>query len=185
LYWPRFAVVNRGHLTGKEDVIYILALILLPPLLVFGVYHLSLWCNVMAIQGRVFWRRVALASAISHLLLVIGFFLFSYVDYRLNRNISGAAAAFDMFLFNRSPFWSLLLLFDTAAMVLLLGVFGALDWLGISIGITLSLTSGIVLLAGTLQWYWIGGAIGAGLERLWSGLKGPDDEPGSDRAGWL
>ncbi len=166
-------------------MIYGFAVILLPPLLVFGVYHLSLWFNVMDIQGRVFWRRVALASAISHLLLAVGFFVFSYMDFRLTTNIAGSAQAFDAFLFNRSPFWSLLLVFDTGAMVVVLGVFGALDWLGISLGFTVPLTAGIVLLAGTLQWYWVGGAIGAGFERLWSGLKGPEDEPGGDRPGWL
>lgn len=166
-------------------MIYVLAVVLLPPLLVFGIYHLSLWFDVMAIQGRVFWRRVALASAISHLLLAIGFFLFTYTSYRLNANIPGSAQAFGAFLFNQSPFWSLLLIFDTVAMVMLLGVFGALDWLGISFGITVPITTGIVFLAGTLQWYWIGGAVGAALERLWSGLKGPDDEPGDGRAGWL
>ncbi len=185
MYWPRFAAVNRGHRTGKGEIIYVLAVILLPPLLVFGIYHLLLWFNVMAINGRVFWRRVALASAVSHVLLVTGFFLFSYMDYRLHVNIAGTPQAFDAYLFNQSPFWSLLLVCDTAAMVVLLGVFGALDWLGISFGTTVALTAGIVLLAGTLQWYWIGGVIGAGLERLWSGLKGPEDEPGSDRTGWL
>jgi len=166
-------------------VIYIFAASLLPPLLVFGVYHMSLWFNVMDIRGRIFWRRVALASAISHLLLAGGFFLFSYMDFRLNTTIAGSAQAFDASLFNQSPFWSLLLIFDTGAMVLLLGVFGALDWLGISFGFTVPLTAGIVLLGGTLQWYWVGGAIGAAFERLWSGLKGPEDEPGGDRSGWL
>ena len=166
-------------------MIYVLAAVLLPPLLVFGVYHLSVWFNVRGIGRDVFWRRVALASAISHLLLAIGFFCFSYFDYRLNGNIAGTPQRFDDFLFNRSPFWSLLFVFDTLAMGVLLGVFGALDWLDIRFGMTVPLTTAIVGLVGTLQWYGVGGAIGAGVERLWSGLKGPEDEPGDEPRGWL
>ncbi len=113
------------------------------------------------------------------------FFCFSYFDYRLNGNIAGTPQRFDDFLFNRSPFWSLLFVFDTLAMGVLLGVFGALDWLDIRFGMTVPLTTAIVGLVGTLQWYGVGGAIGAGVERLWSGLKGPEDEPGDEPRGWL
>ncbi len=164
---------------------YAVAVVLLSPLLVFGVYHLSLWFNVMGIRTRVFWRQVALASAIAHLLLVIGFFVFTYVDYRLNANIAGAVGVFDVFLFSRSPFWSLVSVFDTVAMVVILGTFGTLDWLGIDFGTTVPVTAGIILLVGTLQWYWIGGAIGGAFERLWAGLKGPEDDPQDGPADWL
>ncbi len=163
---------------------YVLALVVLPPLFVFGIYHLSLWLNVAGIRSRVFWRRVALASAISHGVLALGFFLFSWLDYRMSGDIAGVNQSFESFLFNTSPFWSLMSVFDTIAMVVLLGVFGTLDNLGVGFGPVVGLTAAVVFLVGTLQWYWVGGSIGAAFERLWSGLKGPDDDPGGGRP-WL
>jgi hypothetical protein len=38
------------------------------------------------------------------------------------------------------------------------------------------ITMAIIYTLGTVQWYWIGGAIGALLERFWSGLKTGDEE---------
>ena len=69
-----------------------------------------------------------------------------------------------------------MLVFDTVPTVVLLGVFGVLDRFSISFLPVIPLTFGIVLLAGTIQWYWVGGGIAAACERLWSGLKTPDDE---------
>lgn len=155
-------------------MVYAFALFLLPPLLIFGIYHLTLWLNVLGIRGMVFWRRVALASAIAHVFLAAGLFLFSYLDYRANAALVGQA--FDTFFFNRSAFWHVMLVFDTVPTVVLLGVFGVLDRFSISFLPVIPLTFGIVLLAGTIQWYWVGGGIAAACERLWSGLKTPDDE---------
>jgi hypothetical protein len=156
----------------------VLALGLLPLLLVFGVYHLSLWMNLLRVRSMVFWRRTALASAVSHVAFSAGLFLFSYLDYRANGAIAGPGLAFDAFLFTRPLFWSLLALFDTLGMLLLLGLFGLLEGVPIRPGITVWLTIGTVLVVGTVQWYWIGGGIGAVVERLWSGLKGPDEDDG-------
>ena len=44
-----------------------LASFVLPPLFVFGVYHLMTWFNVLRINERVFWKRVAISSAVSHM----------------------------------------------------------------------------------------------------------------------
>src|SRR5215475_9996148 len=90
-----------------------LASFLLPPLFVFGIYHLLTWFNVARINERVFWKRVAIASAVCHVLLASGFFVFSYVDAR--------DVNFGIYLFNRSNFWKLMTIFDTAAMLLLFG----------------------------------------------------------------
>jgi len=157
-------------------MLYILAIVLLPPLLVFGVYHLALWVDLARVRSRAFWQRLATASAVSHVLLAIGFFLFSYLDYRINGSVRNAGLAFDAYFFDRSPFWSLAALFDTISMVVLLGIFAVLDRFGIPFGATVALTAGIVLIVGTFQWYWLGGGIGAALERLWRGLKGPEDD---------
>jgi hypothetical protein len=37
-------------------------------------------------------------------------------------------------------------------------------------------TVAITYVAGSIQWYFIGGAAGALLEKLWSGLKTGDDD---------
>ena len=42
---------------------------LLPLLLVFGLYHLLTWFNVLQINQRAYWKRVALSSAGAHFLL--------------------------------------------------------------------------------------------------------------------
>ena len=53
-------------------MLFTLMSFLLPPLFVFGVYHLLTWFNVLHINQRVFWKRVGLGvreSAISAELL--------------------------------------------------------------------------------------------------------------------
>src|SRR5438093_10372189 len=101
-----------------------LASFLLPPLFVFGVYHLLTWFNVFRINERVFWKRVAITSAICHVLLVSGFFAFSYID-------AGNTSAFGIYLFNRSNFWSLMPIFDTAPMLVIIGVLAGLGRAGV------------------------------------------------------
>ena len=155
---------------------YIAALLLLPPTLVFGVYHLAIWFNLAGINGRVFWRRVAMSSASSHVVFALGFFLLAYFDYRATRDLVASAPPFDVFLFNGTEFWRVMLLFDTAPTISILGLFGLLSRFGIGSVPIIPMTVTVVLVIGSLQWYWIGGAIGAGFEKLWSGLKTGDDD---------
>ena len=141
---------------------------LLAPLFVFGVYHLLTWFNVFRINERVYWRRIAIASAISHILLLTGFLAFSWFD--------AAGAPFGPYLFNNSEFTRLLRVFDTAAMVIILLVFSAMARAEVNPPGLLALALGISYVVGSLQWFLIGGGIGALLEKFWSGLKTGDDE---------
>ena len=94
------------------------ATFLLAPLFVFGVYHLLTWFNILRINSRVFWKRVAITSAVCHVLLVSGFFIFAHFD--------AGNADFGVHLFNRSNFWKLISIFDTASMLVLVALFSAL-----------------------------------------------------------
>jgi hypothetical protein len=141
---------------------------LLPPLFVFGVYHLLTWFNILRINQRTYWKRVALASATSHFLLFTGFLVFSYLE--------AAGAPFGPFLFDRSSFWRLMTIFDTAPMLVILAVFSAMVRAEINPPGVLMLALTITYVVGTLQWFLVGGAIGALLERLWAGLKRDDEE---------
>ena len=145
-----------------------LASFLLPPLFVFGIYHLLTWFNVVRINERVFWKRVAIASAVCHVLLASGFFAFSYLDAR--------DANFGVYLFNRSNFWKLMTIFDTAAMLVIIGLFTAFDRAGMNPPGLVGMTLGITYVVGTVQWFLIGGGIGALLERFFEGLKTPEPE---------
>ena len=159
-------------------MIYVMAIVLLPPLLIFGIYHLSLWFNLMGMRRMVFSRRIATTSAIAHVLLVTGFFVFSYLDYQANRELVFVGQTFDSYLFNRSEFWTLVVIFDTVPTLVLLGLFATLDRLGIALPGLVGITVAVVFLLGTLQWYWVAAGLGALFERVWSGLKGPPDEDG-------
>jgi len=150
-----------------------LASFLLPPLLVFGVYHLLTWFNVLRINQRVFWKRVAIASAICHVLLASGFFLFSYID--------AGDAGFGVYLFNRSEFWKLMTLFDTAPMLVIVALFSAFDRAGMNPPGLVPMTIALTYLIGTVQWFLVGGGLGALLERFFEGLKTPDP----DDEGWF
>jgi hypothetical protein len=150
-------------------MLFTLASLLLPPLFVFGVYHLLTWFNVLRINERVFWKRVAITSAISHILLASGFFVFTYLDAR-------DATPFDVYLFNRSDFWRLMTIFDTAPMLVIVGVFSGLDRAGVNPPGLIAWTIAITYVVGTLQWFLVGGGIGALLERFFEGLKTPDPE---------
>lgn len=145
-----------------------LAALLLPPLFVFGVYHLLTWFNAFSINQRVYWKRVAAASSISHFLLLTGFLVFLYVD--------ADGAPFGPFLFDRSYFWRFMTLFDTAPMLVILAIFSVMARAEINPPGVLLLALGITYIVGTVQWFLIGGGIGALLERLWEGLKTGDEE---------
>ena len=142
--------------------------LLLAPLFVFGIYHLLTWFNIFHINQRVFWKRVAITSALCHVMLAAGFFTFSYID--------AGNAAFGPYLFNESSFWKLMEIFDTAAMMGILALFAALDRGGLNPPGLVAITIGITLIVGTLQWFFIGGGVGALLERFFEGLRTPDPE---------
>jgi hypothetical protein len=141
---------------------------LLAPLFVFGVYHLLTWFNVLHINAKAFWKRVAIASALCHILLATGFFAFSYFD--------AGSVPFGPYLFNESSFWKLMEVFDTAAMVVILILFAGLDRAGINPPGLVPITIVLTLLVGTVQWFFVGGGIGALLERFFQGLRTPDPE---------
>src|SRR3954464_9366931 len=105
-------------------MLFTLGSFLLPPLFVFGVYHLMTWFNVLHINQRVFWKRVAITSAICHVLLASGFFAFSYFD--------ATETTFGNYLFYVSNFWKLMMIFDTAPMLVLIGTFSLFDRAGIN-----------------------------------------------------
>jgi hypothetical protein len=67
-------------------------------------------------------------------------------------------------------------IFDTLPMLVVLGVFSVLDRAGINPPGLVIVTFAITYLVGTLQWFWIGGGIGAVLEKFWAGLKTGDEE---------
>ena len=150
---------------------YRLGTYLLAPLLVFGLYHLLTWFNLFRINGRATWVRVAIASAISHVLLVSGFIGFSYFQFKASTGVS-----FGAFVFRESEFWRLMTVFDTGSMFAVLGLFSILDRMGINPPGLLVLTFVIVYAVGTLQWVLLGAGIGALLEKFWAGLKTGDEE---------
>ena len=145
-----------------------LATFLLPPLFVFGVYHLLTWFDVFHINSRVYWRRVALASAICYVILLTGFLGFSYFD--------AGGSPFGPFLFESPYFWRLMTIFSTSAMLVILGVFSVMASTGVNPPGTLILALGITYVVGGIQWFLVGGGIGALLERFWAGLKTGDEE---------
>ena len=157
-------------------MVYVLSSLMMPILLVFGLYHLLTWFNAGDINRRPYWKRVAIASGLSHFLLVTGFFLFSYFDFQQNRRLSGAGLNFDSYLFVGSDFWPVMFVFDTAPMLVLLAVFFLLDQFSISMPGLVVFTFAVIYVVGSLQWYFVGGGLGAVLERFWSGLKTGEDE---------
>jgi hypothetical protein len=157
-------------------MLFTLASFLMPPLLVFGVYHLLTWFNTFGTNEQTYWRRVARASGISHVLLVTGFLIFSYFDLHAHMRLEGTDTAFGPFVFNRSDFWRLITIFDTAPMLVILGLFWVLDRMGVNPPGLVIVTFAITYAIGTFQWFWVGGGIGAILEKFWAGLKTGDEE---------
>jgi len=152
----------------------VLLIVFTPLLLVFGLYHLFTWFDVFRINERVFWRRVGLTAAVSHFLLLTGFFVFTYFDFQANRTYVALGMSYTTFLFKHSAFWQLTAVFDTAPMLGVLAAFSLMDRAGIS-GAVLPVTLVITYLVGTFQWYYVVGGIGALLERFWEGLKTGED----------
>jgi hypothetical protein len=144
--------------------------VLLPLSLVFGLYHLFTWFNVFGINRYVYWKRVGLTAAISHFLLVTGFFAFTYYDWQSNRIFVLLGMRYETFVLQHSEFWQLLLSFDTIPGVLILGIFSLMGRAGMS-NFLLPVAMTVIYVVGTLQWFFVFGGIGAGLQRLWDGLK--------------
>jgi hypothetical protein len=61
-------------------------------------------------------------------------------------------------------------------MLIILAVFSTMARAEINPPGLLALTLAITYLVGSLQWFLLGGGIGALLERFWSGLKTGEDE---------
>jgi len=150
----------------------------LPLLLVFGMYHLMTWFNILRINSLVYWKRVALTSAIAHCLLVTGFFIFTYFDFQTNRDLADYGLGYGAFLFERSQFWPLMVFFDTLPMAVLAGLFFLLDTIGLALPGILVLTIVITYVVGAVEWYFVGGGVGALLSRFWTGLKSEDEDWG-------
>jgi len=144
--------------------------VLLPILLVFGLYHLFTWFDVFRINSRVYWKRVGLTAAISHFLLVSGFFVFTYFDWQANRLYVLLGMNYSTFLFKHSAFWQLLMVFDTVPGMGVLAAFALMGRAGIST-LLLPVAMAIIYVVGTVQWYFLVGGIGALLQRFWEGLK--------------
>ncbi len=157
-------------------MLFTLASFCLPPLLVFGVYHLLTWFNVFGINRRTFWKRVAISSAVCHVLLASGFFGFSYFDFLAHLRLEPEGANFGPYLFDRSDFWRLITLFDTASMLVILGLSSILFRAGINPPAFLSWIVTITYIVGTLQWFVLGGGVGALMEKFFEGLKTPEPE---------
>ena len=157
-------------------MLFTLASCCLPPLLVFGVYHLLTWGNVLGINKRPFWRRVAITSAICHILLASGFFAFSYFDFRTHLRLEPEGTNFGPYLLERSDFWRVITIFDTAPMLAIVGLSSVLNGAGINPPAFFVWIVAITYIVGTLQWFFVGGGIGALLERFFEGLKTPEPE---------
>jgi hypothetical protein len=143
--------------------------VLCPLLLVFGLYHLFTWFDVFRINERVYWKRVGLTCAISHFLLATGYLLFVWFDHRSAAHmLSGVDYA--TFLFQHSMFWPMFAVFDTVAMLGTLASFSLMSP-AVTPGQMLLVAIGLIYVVGTVQWYFVGGAIGAILEKVWGGLK--------------
>ena len=149
-------------------MLYTLASFLLPPLFVFGIYHVLTWLDIFRIKQRDFWKRMAITSGVSHVLLASGFLVFSYVD--------AAGTAFGVHLFNRSNFWELMTIFDTAPMLVIVVLFSWFDRAGLNPPGLVGIAVAIIYVIGTVQWFLVGGGVGAVLERFFEGLKTPDPE---------
>ena len=132
-----------------------IATLLLAPLFVFGVYHLLTWLNFIHMNEREYWKRVALTSAICHILLATGFLIFAYFDFQNRLPLEAANISYGSYLFNRTNFWRFMTIFDTAPMIILLVLFSVLDRLGVNPPGLLIGTFVITYAAGTLQWYGI------------------------------
>src|SRR5262245_46479079 len=109
--------------------------VLIPVLLVFGLYHLLTWFNVFRINDRVYWKRVGLTAAISHFLLATGFFVFTWLELQSNQTVIQTGVGYATYLFQHTAFWQLLAIFDTVPWLGILAAFTLMDRSGVSGGV--------------------------------------------------
>jgi hypothetical protein len=157
-------------------MLYALLLVTAPLLLVFGLYHLMTWFDVFRVGNMVYWKRVGLAAALAHVLLLTAVLVWSYVDFVASQRFIPAGTNYETFLFTHTEFRRLVTLFDTAAMLVLLLFLMLMDRVGGAGTILLPLTIAVTCSVGTLQWFLVGGGIGALLGRFWESLKTGDDD---------
>jgi hypothetical protein len=112
-------------------------------------------------RRRGFWRRVAFASALAHVLIVVGLALLAWIDDSSDAGMPVSVSG---------DLWAVLWVLDPVAMAVLAGILPATG--------SLALPSALITLlgVGTLQWYWVGGALGAAFERVWRALRTPGDD---------
>jgi hypothetical protein len=65
---------------------------------------------------------------------------------------------------------------DTTAMLVVIVLFSIFEQAGLNPPGLIPMTVAIIYIVGTLQWFVVGGGIGALLERFFEGLKTPDPE---------
>jgi hypothetical protein len=61
-------------------------------------------------------------------------------------------------------------------MLVIIVLLAGLDRAGLNPPGLVAITVGITYIVGTVQWFFVGGAVGALLERFFEGLKTPDPE---------
>lgn len=153
-----------------------LIIVALSLLLVAGLHSSIMWLDLFGARAWAVWRRVALASAVGHVLLLGGFLVLAYIDFRVTSDMIVPGIGFSAFLFNNPDFWRVFLVFDTLAAGVVLGVLGLMDAAGAGAGAILGVFLFAASVIGTLQWAAVGGLAGKGLDRMISGLRTPDDE---------
>lgn len=151
-------------------MLYASALILLPVLLVFGLYHMNVWLGAPGFRGRPFWLQVAVASGEAHLLIVLGLLVLAWLDYRSQISVSGPIPTFGVYLLTGTDFPAAMWVLDPLAMAILLVLIPMIA------GIALAATLTTLFLAGTLQWMALGGIVAWGFERIWGSLRTEGDD---------
>lgn len=154
-------------------MLYALSFVLLPPLLVFALYHLNLWMRLPGMRGRVFWRRVAFASAQAHLLILAGFVFLVWLDYRTG--FPSPTGSFGGYMATSPDVAGALWVLDPVAMAVVTGLAGVVSGIRVGAGVLVLLLT-IVVAVGTLQWYWVGGGLAAVFERIWGELRTEGDD---------
>lgn len=154
-------------------MLYASALLLLPALLVFGLYHLNVWLGLPGSPGRALWQRVAVASGEGHILILLGLLILAGLDYRTQLPVSGPAPAFGVYLLTGTDFPAAMWVLDPLAMALL---FVMIPLIPTSAGVALAVTLTTLLLVGTLQWIVVGGVLAWAFERLWGSLRTEGDD---------
>lgn len=154
-------------------MLYASSLILLPVLLVFGLYHLNVWLNFAGVRAWPFWRQVAAASGEGHILILLGIVALAGLDYRTQLAVSGPGSPFGVYLLTGTDFPAVMWLLDPLPMAILFVMIPLIPAIaGVVLGVTLS----TLLLAGTLQWMAVGGVLAWTFGRIWGSLRTEGDD---------